>query len=93
MALGPSSSSPQEPAGAAAAAAPLPAPAVIDTWRLGSDTGRRYGALNGDLNPIHLHALTSSLFGFKRPIAHALFLTGRAEASLRKAGAWRATPQ
>eukprot|EP00198_Chlamydomonas_reinhardtii_P008742 XP_001698079.1 predicted protein [Chlamydomonas reinhardtii] len=83
---GPKPAAGQEPAGAAAAAAPLPAPAVIDTWRLGSDTGRRYGALNGDLNPIHLHALTSSLFGFKRPIAHALFLTGRAEASLRKAG-------
>ncbi|KAG2439596.1 hypothetical protein HXX76_004948 [Chlamydomonas incerta] len=84
---GPKPATGQEPAGAAAAAAPPPpAPVVIDTWKLGADTGRRYGMLNGDLNPIHLHALTSSLFGFKRPIAHALFLTGRAEASLRKAG-------
>lgn len=59
--------------------------AIIDTWRLGPDTGRRYGALNGDLNPIHLHPLLSRLFGFKRPIAHALFLTSRAEASLLRA--------
>ncbi|GIL62242.1 hypothetical protein Vafri_16461 [Volvox africanus] len=42
--------------------------------------------LNGDLNPIHLYPVTSALFGFKRPIAHALFLTGKAEASMRKAG-------
>ncbi|KAG2432414.1 hypothetical protein HYH02_012985 [Chlamydomonas schloesseri] len=83
---GPKPAAGQEPAGAAADAAAAPTPLVIDTWKLGPDTGRRYGALNGDLNPIHLHALTSSLFGFKRPIAHALFLTGRAEASLRKAG-------
>ncbi|GFR42317.1 hypothetical protein Agub_g3224, partial [Astrephomene gubernaculifera] len=50
------------------------------------DTGRRYGLLNGDLNPIHLYPATSRLFGFKRPIAHALFLTGAAEAALRNAG-------
>ncbi|GIL85479.1 hypothetical protein Vretimale_13393 [Volvox reticuliferus] len=61
-------------------------PTVIDTWRLGPNTGRRYGMLNGDLNPIHLYPVTSALFGFKRPIAHALFLTGKAEASMRKAG-------
>ncbi|KXZ45866.1 hypothetical protein GPECTOR_50g660 [Gonium pectorale] len=79
----------QEPAGPAKAAAEPPAPEatkVVDTWRLGPDTGRRYGLLNGDLNPIHLWPATSRLFGFKRPIAHALYLTGRAEASLRNAG-------
>ncbi len=56
---------------------------VVDTWRVGAHVGRAYGSLNGDLNPIHLHALTAQLFGFKRPIAHALFLVARAEASLR----------
>jgi acyl dehydratase len=58
----------------------------IKEWKLGDDTGRRYGMLNADLNPIHLHPLTSNLFGFKRPIAHALLLVARAEASLREAG-------
>lgn len=59
---------------------------VIATWQLSSRVGRQYGWLNGDLNPIHLHAITSNLFGFKRPIAHALFLVGKAEASLRAHG-------
>ncbi|EFJ52900.1 hypothetical protein VOLCADRAFT_86349 [Volvox carteri f. nagariensis] len=65
---------------------PEAATATSASGKLGPDAGRRYGLLNGDLNPIHLHPATSALFGFKRPIAHALFLTGRAEASLRKAG-------
>lgn len=67
-------------------AAPAPTWRVIDTWRLGGDVGRRYGMINGDLNPIHLHPLTSRLFGFKRPIAHALFLMSRVEAALQRAG-------
>lgn len=68
-------------------AAPAAQPWVqVEAWGVGADAGRRYGSLNGDLNPIHLWPLTSSLFGFKRPIAHALFLMSRAEASLRSAG-------
>ncbi|KAL6752969.1 hypothetical protein V8C86DRAFT_2737697 [Haematococcus lacustris] len=59
---------------------------VVATWQLSSSTGRSYGLLNGDLNPIHLYPATSRLFGFKRPIAHALFLVARAEASLRQQG-------
>eukprot|EP00199_Chlamydomonas_sp_CCMP681_P001866 CAMPEP_0119105290 /NCGR_PEP_ID=MMETSP1180-20130426/3294_1 /TAXON_ID=3052 ORGANISM="Chlamydomonas cf sp, Strain CCMP681" /NCGR_SAMPLE_ID=MMETSP1180 /ASSEMBLY_ACC=CAM_ASM_000741 /LENGTH=343 /DNA_ID=CAMNT_0007090301 /DNA_START=6 /DNA_END=1037 /DNA_ORIENTATION=- len=70
------------------AIAPLPAPAwvPIDTWRLGSDVGRRFASLNGDRNPIHMFAFASALFGFKRPIAHALYLTACAEASLISQG-------
>jgi acyl dehydratase len=40
----------------------------------------------GDLNPIHLYPFTSQLFGFKRPIAHALCLTGIIEAQMRTKG-------
>jgi acyl dehydratase len=58
----------------------------LETWQLGGDVGRRYGLLTGDLNPIHLHPLLSALFGFKRPIAHALFLVARSEAALRAHG-------
>lgn len=94
---GPAPASPQPaqpPAGSETAAVIAAQPdaswldslALVDTWQLGSDVGRRYGLLNGDLNPIHLHAVTARLFGFRRPIAHALFLTGRAEAALRNAG-------
>lgn len=74
--------------------APLPAaapasaswPHVLEQLRLGPGAGRAYGALCGDLNPIHVHALTARLFGFKRPIAHALYITAMAEAALRRAG-------
>ena len=47
---------------------------------LAGDLGRRYAKASGDYNPIHLTPLTSRLFGFKRPIAHGMFLAARAEA-------------
>lgn len=50
------------------------------------NAGRAYGGLSGDRNPIHMHALTSQLFGFKRPIAHAMYLVARLEAELTNAG-------
>ncbi|MFI9616071.1 MaoC family dehydratase [Streptomyces sp. NPDC052023] len=46
-------------------------------WRLGEDIGRRYAAVSGDRNPIHLHALTARLFGFPRPIAHGMWTVAR----------------
>ncbi|WP_328735375.1 MaoC family dehydratase [Streptomyces bobili] len=49
---------------------PLP---VVDEWRLGADIGRRYGAVSGDRNPIHLSPLTARLFGFPRAIAHGMW--------------------
>ncbi len=63
-----------------AAAAPkeeapeLPASAE---WRLPGDLGRRYGAVSGDRNPIHLHPLTARLFGFPRAIAHGMWTVAR----------------
>ena len=53
--------------------ADLPAPA---------DIGRRYGRVAGDLNPIHLSALSARLFGFRRAIAHGLWTKARALAAL-----------
>ncbi|MEU1532995.1 MaoC/PaaZ C-terminal domain-containing protein [Streptomyces fagopyri] len=53
---------------------PLPARAE---WRLGGDVGRRYGAVSGDRNPIHLHPLTARLFGFPRPLAHGMWTVAR----------------
>jgi acyl dehydratase len=43
-----------------------------------ADMGRRYGAVSGDRNPIHLTALTAKLFGFKRAIAHGMWTQARA---------------
>ncbi|MFE7136272.1 MaoC family dehydratase [Streptomyces sp. NPDC057644] len=66
-----------------AAASPPSAPdAVADLpavaeWRLPGDIGRRYGAVSGDRNPIHLHPLTARLFGFPRAIAHGMWTVAR----------------
>jgi acyl dehydratase len=51
-------------------------------WRLGADTGRRYAAVAGDYNPIHIHPLTARLLGFPRAIAHGFFIKSRALAAL-----------
>ncbi|MEU7467028.1 MaoC/PaaZ C-terminal domain-containing protein [Streptomyces sp. NPDC044984] len=53
---------------------PLPA---VEEWRLAGDVGRRYGAVSGDRNPIHLHPLTARLFGFPRAIAHGMWTVAR----------------
>ncbi|MFJ3189391.1 MaoC/PaaZ C-terminal domain-containing protein [Streptomyces halstedii] len=73
------------PPDAPAAGAGLPA---VAEWRLPGDLGRRYGAVSGDRNPIHLHPLTARLFGFPRHIAHGMWTVARclAEAE-RGAGA------
>ncbi|MFF3615990.1 MaoC/PaaZ C-terminal domain-containing protein [Streptomyces sp. NPDC002580] len=53
---------------------PLPA---LREWHLAADTGRRYGAVSGDRNPIHLHPLTARLFGFPHAIAHGMWTVAR----------------
>jgi acyl dehydratase len=42
-------------------------------WRLPGDLGRRYAAVSGDVNPIHLSALTARPLGFPRAIAHGMW--------------------
>ena len=52
------------------------------TWRLGGDLGRRYAAVSGDHNPIHLYGLTAKAFGFPRQIAHGMWSKARCLAAL-----------
>ncbi|MEU0979698.1 MaoC family dehydratase [Streptomyces griseus] len=59
-----------------AATAPEDLPAHAE-WRLPGDLGRRYGAVSGDRNPIHLHPLTARLFGFPRAVAHGMWTVAR----------------
>lgn len=61
---------------------PPPAGADGARWRVAADTGRRYAAVSGDRNPIHLTPLTSRLFGFPRPIAHGMWTAARALAAI-----------
>ncbi|MBY9073559.1 hypothetical protein K1X13_01870 [Nocardioides sp. WL0053] len=51
-------------------------------WRLGADLGRRYAAVSGDHNPIHLYAVTAKAFGFPRQIAHGMWSKARCLAAL-----------
>jgi hypothetical protein len=51
-------------------------------WRLPESLGRRYGAVSGDRNPIHIHALTARAFGFKQAIAHGMWTKARCLAAL-----------
>ena len=61
---------------------PLPARAH---WRVPADIGRRYGAVSGDRNPIHLHGWSAKLFGMPRPIAHGMWVKARCLAELEPA--------
>jgi acyl dehydratase len=52
------------------------------SWRLAGDVGRRYAAVSGDHNPIHLYPLTAKVLGFPRQIAHGMWSLARCVAAL-----------
>jgi hypothetical protein len=52
-------------------------------WRLPADLGRRYAAIAGDYNPIHIHPLSAKALGFPRAIAHGFWTKSRALAQLQ----------
>jgi MaoC like domain len=59
---------------------PLHDPSAV--WRVPARMGRRYAAVSGDRNPIHLHPLTARAFGQPKPIAHGMWLKARCVAQL-----------
>ena len=69
---------PDEPEAPAIAA---DGPAAAE-WRLGGDLGRRYAAVSGDRNPIHMHSLTAKPLGFPAAIAHGMWTKARCLAAL-----------
>lgn len=58
-------------------------PPVTAQWRVADDIGRRYAAVSGDHNPIHLHPIPAKVLGFPRAIAHGMWTKARCLASLR----------
>jgi acyl dehydratase len=54
----------------------------VAEWGLPADLGRRYAAVSGDRNPIHMHSLTAKPFGFPRAIAHGMWTKARCLAAL-----------
>ncbi len=59
------------------------APDGVVHWKLPGDLGRRYGAVSGDRNPIHLYPITAKAFGFPRNIAHGMWTKARVLAALQ----------
>ena len=55
---------------------------AIAQVKVPGDTGRRYAAVSGDCNPIHLYGLTAKAFGFPSAIAHGMWLKARTLAAL-----------
>lgn len=67
----------------------LPAYPHTQILKASADTGRRYGRVSGDLNPIHIHALTAKAFGFPRAIAHGMWSKAQTLAILEQQSGWR----
>ncbi|WP_107774534.1 MaoC family dehydratase [Nocardioides sediminis] len=69
-------------AGASGGLAIEGAPAGGIEWRLPADLGRRYAAVSGDHNPIHLYPWTARALGFRRQIAHGMWTLARSVAAI-----------
>ncbi|WP_037074732.1 MaoC/PaaZ C-terminal domain-containing protein [Pseudonocardia spinosispora] len=63
--------------------AEVPDAPLAARWHLAGDTGRRYAAVSGDVNPIHLHPLAAKAFGFPGAIAHGMWTAARCLATLQ----------
>lgn len=73
---------PGGPTRASATDSNAPEPTASAEWRLGGDLGRRYAAVSGDRNPIHMHSLTAKPLGFPSAIAHGMWTKARCLAAL-----------
>ncbi|MDN4611653.1 MaoC/PaaZ C-terminal domain-containing protein [Arthrobacter burdickii] len=56
---------------------PFAAPTPTGVWTLDGGIGRRYAAVSGDWNPIHLSGPTAKALGRTTPIAHGMYLAAR----------------
>lgn len=54
-------------------------------WSLSAQAGRRYAAVSGDWNPIHLWPWSARLLGMKAPIIHGMHTVAKACALLEQA--------
>jgi len=66
-----------------------PAGEALASWTLAHDAGRRYAALSGDWNPIHLWPWSARLMGMRTPIIHGAHTMAQACAHLERAGQGR----
>lgn len=64
---------------------------LIGTWSLGKDAGRRYAAVSGDFNPIHLSGVSAKALGMRTSLIHGMYEASRAlgeAADPTAAGTW-----
>lgn len=59
------------------------APDGVVHWPMAGNLGRRYGAVSGDRNPIHLYPVTAKAFGFSSNIAHGMWTKAHCLAALQ----------
>lgn len=59
------------------------APDGVVHWPMAGSLGRRYGAVSGDRNPIHLYPVTAKAFGFSSNIAHGMWTKAHCLAALQ----------
>lgn len=64
---------------------------MVGEWSLAADSGRRYAAVSGDWNPIHLWPWSARLLGMKAPIIHGMHSVAKACALLEQAEGRRVT--
>jgi len=76
-----------------APATPTGAPVgdVVGEWVVAADAGRRYAALSGDWNPIHLWRWSARLMGMHAPLIHGMETMARVCAALEQSTDRRAT--
>ena len=69
----------------------MPAGNVIAEWFVAADAGRRYAALSGDWNPIHLWPWSARLMGMHAPIIHGMETMARVCAAFEQSTNRRVT--
>jgi len=76
-----------------APASPSVAPVgdVVGEWIVAADAGRRYAALSGDWNPIHLWPWSARLMGMHAPIIHGMETMARVCAAFEQSTNRRVT--
>lgn len=55
----------------------IPTGQAAAKWSLPGDLGRTYGLASGDINPIHMSAVTAKAMGFPKAIAHGMWTYAR----------------
>ena len=76
-----------------APATPTVAPVgdVVGEWVVAADAGRRYAALSGDWNPIHLWPWSARLMGMHAPLIHGMETMARVCAAFEQSANRRVT--